>query len=80
MDILIPNQIVKVKILLRSFWDNSLFCMIAGAIPRSLNMLKKEMITVAIATIPNSSGSIRRANIPATTRDTIIPEYLAIAV
>lgn len=80
MAMLIPNQSVKVKILLKSFFKSVLFCMIAGAIPRSLNILKKEIITVAIATTPKSSGSIRRASIPATTKDTIIPEYLAIAV
>ncbi|GKG75416.1 hypothetical protein CE91St1_45590 [Parabacteroides goldsteinii] len=54
--------------------------MIAGAIPRSLNIPKKEIITVAIATTPKSSGSMRRASIPAITKDIIIPEYLAIAV
>ena len=32
--------------------------MIAGAIPKSLKILKNEMMTVAIATTPNSSGSI----------------------
>lgn len=75
-----PNQRVKEKILLRSLVDSSLYCMIAGAIPRSLKIPKKDMITVAIATTPKSSGSIRRASIPATTKDITIPEYLAIAV
>ena len=54
--------------------------MIAGAIPRSLNIPKKEIITVAIATTPKSSGSMRRASIPAITKDIIIPDYLDIAV
>ena len=54
--------------------------MIAGAIPRSLKILKKEMMTVAIATTPNSSGAINRANMPATTKDTMIPEYFDTAI
>lgn len=54
--------------------------MMAGAIPKSLKTLKKAMITVAMATIPNSSGAIKRASIPATTKDIMIPEYLEIAV
>ena len=41
-------------------------------------MLKKEMITVAIATIPNSLGSIKRAKIPDTIKEMIIPIYFAI--
>ena len=43
--------------------------MIAGAIPKSLKILKNEMMTVAIATTPNSSGSISRASTPATAKD-----------
>lgn len=52
----------------------------AGLIPKSLKILKNEIITVAIATTPNFSGAIKRAKIPATTREIIIPEYLEIAV
>ena len=54
--------------------------MIAGAIPKSLKILKNEMMTVAIATTPNSSGSISRASIPATAKEMMIPEYFDIAV
>ena len=54
--------------------------MIAGAIPKSLKILKIEMMTVAIATPPNSSGSISRASTPATAKEMMIPEYFDIAV
>ena len=54
--------------------------MIAGAIPKSLKILKNEMMTVAIATTPNSSGSISRASTPATAKEMMIPEYFDIAV
>ena len=80
IDIMIPNHKVKENILLRSLPVKSLFWIIAGAIPRSLKIPKKEIKLVAIATIPNYSGAIKRANIPVTTREIIIPEYLDMAV
>jgi len=43
-------------------------------------MAKKEMMTVAMATIPKSSGKSSRARIPATTSEIMIPLYLAMAV
>ena len=41
---------------------------------------EKEMMTVAMATIPKSSGESSRARIPATTSEIMIPLYLAMAV
>ena len=38
------------------------------------------MMTVAMATIPKSSGESSRARIPATTSEIMIPLYLAMAV
>ena len=52
----------------------------AGAIPKSLNIPKKVIITVAIAITPKSSGEISRARIADTTNDISIPVYLEIAV
>ena len=46
----------------------------------SVKMAKKEMMTVAMATIPKSSGESSRARIPATTSEIMIPLYLAMAV
>ena len=54
--------------------------MIAAPIPRSLNMLKKKVITVTTATIPNLSGDINLASTPVIINDMRIPEYLAMAV
>ena len=54
--------------------------MIAGAMPRSLKMLKKVMITVATATIPKSEGDSRRASTPETASEMTMPAYLAIAM
>ena len=45
-----------------------------------VKMAKKEMMTVAMATIPKSSGESSRARIPATTSEIMIPLYLAMAV
>lgn len=45
-----------------------------------VNMLKKLIITVAIAITPKSSGRNKRAKTAITIREIIIPEYLAIAV
>lgn len=47
--------------------------------PISENILKNVISTVAIATIPNSSGVIRRAKIAVTPNCTITLEYLATA-
>jgi hypothetical protein len=58
----------------------ALFCIIAGDSPISVKMAKKEMMTVAMATIPKSSGESSRARIPATTSEIMIPLYLAMAV
>ena len=43
-------------------------------------MAKKEMMTVAIATVPKSLGESNRAKMPATTNEIMMPMYLAIAV
>lgn len=80
MEIPNPNQKVKEKISERFSFVRSLFCIIAGAIPKSLNTLKNVMITIAIAIIPKSSGDIILANTADTINDTIIPLYLDIAL
>ena len=80
MEIPIPVHSVKENIWLSLSSVECLFCMIAGAIPKSLKILKNEMMTVAIATTPNSSGSISRASTPATAKEMMIPEYFDIAV
>ena len=58
----------------------SVLCTMAGDTPMSVNRLKKAMITVAIATMPKSSGESRRASTPATTSEMTTPLYLASAV
>ena len=75
-----PNQTVKEKISDRLSFVRFLFCIIAGAIPKSLNTLKKVIMTIATAIIPKSSGDISLANIADTISDTIIPLYLDIAL
>ena len=77
---MVPLQIVNENMRVRSSGRSSLFCMIAGPIPKSLNIPKKVIITVTTATIPNSSGAINLARIPAITNETRIPVYFAIAV
>ena len=57
-----------------------LFCIIAGTMPKSLNTLKKVIITIATAIIPKSSGDISLANIAETISETIIPLYFDIAL
>ena len=57
-----------------------LLCIMAGDSPISVKMAKKEMMTVAMATIPKSSCESSRARIPATTSEIMIPLYLAMAV
>ena len=59
---------------------SSLFCIMAGDIPISVKIAKKLIITVAIATIPKSSGESKRDRTAVTAREIRIPEYLAIAV
>lgn len=75
-----PIQRVKEKMSDRSFSVNALFCTMAGEMPMSVKMLKKAMMTVAMATMPKSSGVSRRASTPATTREMTMPLYLASAV
>ena len=75
-----PSQIGKEKMLEISFSLRVLCCMIAGDIPISVKILKKAMITIAMATLPKSSGEIRRARIAATIKEITMPLYLAIAV
>ena len=41
---------------------SDLFCTIAAPIPKLPNKLKKDIKTVIIATIPNSSGDNKRAS------------------
>ena len=57
-----------------------LSCTTAGDIPISVKMAKKEMMTVAIATVPKSLGESNRAKMPATNNEIMMPMYLAIAV
>lgn len=66
--------------LLKSFSVKSLFCMMADEKPIVVNSSKKLIKTVAIATIPKSSGVSKRARMAVTIREIISPEYLAIAV
>ena len=73
-------QKVKEKILDRSLLVSALCCIIAGEIPISVRSEKKEIMTVAIATIPKSSGEIRRAKTAVTTNVMTMPLYLANAV
>lgn len=76
----IPVQMVNEKRSDRFSVVKSLCWMMAGESPTSVNRLKKAMMTVATAMIPKSSGEISRANTPATTKDTMMPLYLARAV
>jgi len=71
---------VNEKILEISLWLKSLFCTMAGEIPISVNILKKAIITVAIATIPKSAGGNIRAKIAVTIKEINRLEYLATAV
>lgn len=80
MDSAIPIQSVKEKMSDSSCSVSVLFCIMAGEMPISVKMPKKAMMTVAIATMPKSSGESRRASTPATTREMTIPLYLASAV
>lgn len=80
MVIISDNQKVKQNRLLISESLSSLFCTIAGAIPKSLIIPKKVIITVATATIPKSSGDNIRDNIAVMINEVIIPLYLDIAV
>lgn len=52
----------------------------AGDNPKSEKILKKAIITVAMATRPKSSGTNKRAKIPEIIRVIIIPEYFDTAV
>ena len=71
---------MKVKISDKFSLVKLLFCIIAGANPKSLKILKKVMITIATAITPKSSGVISLANTAETINDTIIPLYLDIAL
>ena len=75
-----PVHTVNEKISDNSSRVSVLCCTMAGDTPMSVNRLKKAMITVAIATMPKSSGESRRASTPATTSETTTPLYLASAV
>ena len=76
----IPIQRVNEKMSDSSCLVSVLSCIMAGEMPISVKIPKKAMMTVAMATIPKSSGERRRANTPATTREMMIPLYLARAV
>ena len=77
-----PNPIHKVKlyILLKSLFDSSLFCIMAEEKPMFVKSSKKAIMTVAIATIPKSSGVSNRASTAITPNEITMPEYLAMAV
>lgn len=80
MEIIIDNQKENENKLLISLLLSSLFCTMAGAIPKSLIIPKKVIITVATATIPKSSGDSIRDNTAVIIREINIPLYLEIAV
>lgn len=79
-EITIPLQIVKENKAEISFFVRFLFWIIAGEIPISVKILKKFIITVAIATIPKSSGDNNLDKTAVTKSEITIAEYLAIAV
>lgn len=74
------NNTIWLSFLLISESLSSLFCTIAGAIPKSLITPKKEMITVAIATITKSSGVKSRDRIAVIIKEMTTPAYFDMPV
>lgn len=62
-----------------SLASSVLLCIMAGPIPASLSILKKDENTIAIATTPKSDGEISLAKITVTRKLINTLEYLVIA-
>jgi hypothetical protein len=71
---------VNEKISDSSSFVSALCCMMAGEIPISVNRLKNAMITGGDSYDSEVVRGKQRANIPATTREMMMPLYLASAV